>query len=296
MPSLASRLMPAVLRGTKKRMSTVGSVREEVAELALRPTSYAPPKHLERKVELTVESVNGWPVYQLAPRGTEATRRGLYLHGGAYTHQIAAAHWKLIAQLANATATRFSVPIYPLAPIATAEQIVPVVTDLATGLIEDVGADRTVVVGDSAGGGMAVAVALALKQRGLPALQHTVLISPWLDITVDDPAIGTIAPQDPYLAPAGLREYGVMYRGELPGDDPRVSPICGELTELGQITMLSGTRDILNADARRFHELARTAGVDLDYHEAPGMVHVYPLLPIPEAKRARQIIISALCS
>lgn len=286
--------MPVVLHGRQKRMSSAQSTREEVARLALRPESHAPPKRL-RAVELTVDSVNGWPVYRVSPRVPSPARRGLYLHGGAYTHQIVSQHWQLIARLARATATRFSVPIYPLAPAATAQEIVPVATDLAAGLIEEVGAERTFLVGDSAGGGMALAVALALKQRGLPPLR-TIMVSPWLDIALSDPAIGAIAREDPYLAPAGLREYGVMYRGELPEDHPYVSPIHGELSGLGPVTMLSGTRDILNADARRFDQLAASSGVDLDYHEAEGMLHVYPLLPIPEARQAREIIAAALRS
>ncbi len=296
MPSLASRAMPVLLRGRKKRMSSAQSAREEVARLALRPAGYAPPKRLERRVELTVDSVKGWPVYDVGPRGPIPARRGLYLHGGAYTHQIVVQHWQLIARLASATSTRFSVPIYPLAPGATAAETVPVATDLAAGVIDQVGAERTFLVGDSAGGGMALAVALALKERGLPPPRRTVMISPWLDIELSDPAVGTIAPQDPYLAPDGLREYGLMYRGELPGDHPYVSPIHGELEGLGPITMLSGTRDILNADSRRFHRLCASSGVELEYHEAEGMLHVYPLMPIPEARRAREIIVRALRS
>ena len=86
----------------------------------------------------------------------------------------------------------------------------------------------------------------------------------------------------------------MFYRGELPAEDPRVSPINGDLSGLGPITLFSGTHDILNSDAKRFVPLAREAGVSIDYHEAPGMLHEYPFFPIPEAKRAHQTIIEAL--
>ena len=103
-----------------------------------------------------------------------------------------------------------------------------------------------------------------------------------------------LAAKDHELAPPGLVAAGELYRGELPAEDPRVSPINGDFSGLGPITLLSGTHDILNSDAKRFVPLAREAGVSIDYHEAPGMLHEYPLFPIPEAKQARQTIIEAL--
>ena len=75
--------------------------------------------------------------------------------------------------------------------------------------------------------------------------------------------------------------------GELPAEDPRVSPINGDFSGLGPITVFRGTHDILNSDAKRFVPLAREAGVSVDYHGAPGMPHEYPLFPVPEAKQAR---------
>ena len=172
----------------------------------------------------------------------------------------------------------------------------PAATDLAAELIGEVGADHTALLGDSAGGGMTVAVALQLRDRGLAAPYRTVLISPWLDVTLSAPDIPALAAKDPFLAPAGLVAAGELYRGELPAEDPRVSPINGDLSGLGPITLLSGTHDILHSDAKRFVPLAREAGVSIDYHEAPEMLHVYPLFPIPEAKQARQTINEALAT
>ena len=138
---------------------------------------------------------------------------------------------------------------------------------------------------------MTLAVALQLRDRGLAAPYRTVLISPWLDVTLTAPDIPALAAKDHFLAPAGLVAAGELYRGELPAEDPRVSPINGDFSGLGPITLFSGTHDILHSDAKRFVPLAKEAGVSIDYHEAPGMLHVYPLFPIPEAKQARQTII-----
>lgn len=296
MQSLASRLLPLAitLRGSKRRFSSAELTRRQIARLQLNPARFTPPQHLFRGLDVTVRTTSGWPVYEITPRGTDSRRRALYLHGGSYVYEIVPQHWKLIADLARSTDTRFIVPIYPLAPSATASTIVPAVADLVEGLIGDVGVDGTSIVGDSAGGGMALAVAMQLRDRGVPGLHATVLISPWLDISGTDPALAVVAPRDPWLAIPGSHAAGEIYRGELSESDPMVSPIHGDLAGLGPVTMFSGTRDILNADARRFVLLAGAAGLNVEYHEQPEMIHVYPLLPIPEAKTARAAIRAAI--
>lgn len=298
MPSLASKAMPALfaLRGYKKIFSSAAATLAQVAELQLRPDSYAPPKKLDRTVSLSVRRVNGWPVYEVSPHGTIPLRRAMYFHGGAWIYEITSHHWNLVAELAATTATRFTVPIYPLAPAGTAAAVVPAVTDLAAELLTEVGPERTTIMGDSAGGAITLAVALQLRERGLPAPHHTVLISPALDLSLTDPAIDEIASRDPFLAKPGMQAAAELWRGDLPIDDPMVSPIHGDLTGLAPITLFSGTHDILNVDARRLVRLAKAANVPLNYQVAPQMIHVYPLLPIPEAKQARTVMKSVLTS
>ncbi|MBK4346749.1 alpha/beta hydrolase fold domain-containing protein [Lacisediminihabitans changchengi] len=296
MQSLSSRLMPLVmtLRGAKRRYSSAELTLKRVDELRAHPASWAPPPALAKKVRVEQTTVGGMPVYTVGPRDGTVTRVALYLHGGSYVFQIQRQHWTLIADLAATAGIRFTVPIFPLAPEATASTIVPTMTELAASLITEHGARHFGLFGDSAGGGMALAVAQQLRDRGFPAPRATVLISPWLDISGTDPRLAQIAPSDPWLAVPGSHAAGELYRGDLPELDPLVSPIYGNLLGLGPITMFSGTRDILNADAHRLVDAAAVAGVDLDFHEAPGMIHVYPLLPIGEAKAAREVMRRAM--
>ena len=293
MSSLASRLMPAVmtLRGAKRVFSSAEAMqRKLVRQSAGRPPKSTPPARLSTTVDIRVLEIAGWTVYEINPKGKTSPRRALYLHGGCYVFEIALQHWLFVAKLAVETNTRFLVPIYPLAPAETADTIVPKATDLAARLIDEVGSENMTVLGDSAGGGMALAVAMQLRDRGIPAPHSTVLISPWLDITGTDPQLAVIAPHDPWLAVPGSHFAGGVYRGALPETDPLVSPLYGDLHGLGSLTMFSGTRDILNADATKFVSLARAAGLAIDYHEVPGMIHVFPILPIPEGTAARAVV------
>lgn len=293
MASILSRLAPLILtlRGSKRRFSTAERTLADVARLQRHPKPFEPPAKLSKTLDIAVRSAHGWPVYEVSPRDSVPTATVLYLHGGCYVFQIDPVHWTVIAKLAAEANVRVVVPVMTLAPDATADETVPAIADLAESLV---GAGRLSIVGDSSGGGLALATAMALRDRGLPPLHATVLISPWLDVSGTDPRLAEIAPSDPWLAVPGTHAAGVLYRGDVPEDDWRVSPINGSLSGLGPITMFSGTRDILNADSTRFLPLAATAGLNVDYHEGPGMIHNYPILPMPEGDVARAVIVAAV--
>lgn len=298
MPSLASRLMTLVvsMRGSKRRYSSVDRTAAHVVKMASRPASHKPPKSLQSKVTISLDETSTWPVYQVSPRGRTPDRAAVYFHGGAYLWEITSFHWRIIADLAARTETTFFVPIYPLAPSATAATTVPTATAISADVIEQYGSDRVTLMGDSAGGGMTLAVAQRLRDASIAHNGRIILISPWLDVSMTDPAIEGIAGSDPWLAVPGVTLAGELYRGELPENDPLVSPLCGDLRNLAPITLFSGTRDIANADALSLVRRAHEVGVAVEYFEAPGMLHVYPLLPIPEGKRARVVIADLLAA
>lgn len=271
------------LRGSKRQFSSAERTLAAVARERAHPKSFEPPKG----VIATRREVAGWPVFEVGD--SAAPSRAIYLHGGVYSFEIDPLHWKLVAELAS-HGVRVTVPIMPLAPLGTASVVVPAVANLTAALVDEVGAENVSILGDSSGGGMALAVAMLLRDRGVAPLGATVLISPWLDISGTDPRLAEIEPSDPWLAVAGTHAAGAQYRGELAESDTFVSPIHGSLSGLGAITMFSGTRDILNADATRLVTLAAKTGHPLDYHEGVGMIHNYPILPMPEGASARAII------
>ncbi|TQF66329.1 alpha/beta hydrolase [Rhodococcus spelaei] len=297
MESLASRAIRLrfTLRGGGR---SAAATRRAIAALARQPTSFRPPRGLSRRVDLRMEtSAAGWPVYTVTPRGARADLdRVVYVHGGAYFREITRQHWTFVAGLARRAGVEVVVPIYPLAPCTTADVIVPAAVDLAEVLGADAGPDRLTMMGDSAGGGLVLAVAAQLRARTGIAPAHTILISPWLDVAVDDPEIASLAPHDPCLSPDGLRAAGDAYRGPLSARDPLVSPLRADLDDLGRITVFTGTRDIVHADARRLRERMTGAAAGFEYHEAPGMLHVYPLLRTPEGRAARRQLAAAVRS
>lgn len=150
---------------------------------------------------------------------------------------------------------------------------------------------RVVLMGDSAGGGFALGLAQAAKKEALPPVARLVLLAPWLDLALENPEIAGVEASDPWLSRRGLVAAGKAWaRGE-PAKLPELSPIHGELAGLPPMTIYVGTRDILWPDARLLAQRARAAGAVVELVEAPGMMHVYPLVPIPEGRAAAAQIV-----
>jgi acetyl esterase/lipase len=290
--SLRSAVVSAAIRamGGKRELSspqlTIGRANEHV----LRPESYAPPKNIDATVRIAVRTVAGWPVYTVTPRTGPVNRRALYVHGGAWVHEISPFHWWLVAGLAASTGTEFTVPIYPLVPRGTAAEVVSGVADLAAQLVTGAGASAVVLLGDSAGGNIVLAAAQLMRDRGVAAPRDVVLIAPVIDMTFSDPLIYRIEPRDPWLNVPGPKAAAELWRGELPIEHPLVSPVNAPLAGIGRITLFSGTRDITHADAITLAKKARAEGHPLDFHQRANMIHVYPLLPVPEGAEARATI------
>jgi monoterpene epsilon-lactone hydrolase len=192
-------------------------------------------------------------------------------------------HWGFCAELANRLGCTVDVPIYPLAPEHSVDEALAMVT----AVYRELAPERIALVGDSAGGGMALALAQRLAAEGLPEADDVVLLSPWVDIAMDNPEIPAVAERDPWLAVPGLIEAGRLYAGDVGAKDPRVSPIHGDLSKLRALSIFIGTRDVFLPDARLLAKRATEQGATVRLHEYEEMVHDFMLIQLlPEAKRA----------
>lgn len=285
MPSITAHLLRAYLRVTRANRTYVSAdaARRRVEMRRIRPKRYAPPR-LRGDVAVTVERRDGWPVYTLSPRYPVGTV--IYAHGGGWVGEIALQHWQLCAQLAAEAGVRVIVPIYPLVPFGTAAQVVPRVAELARAH------SPVVLAGDSAGGQIALSAAQLVGDAEV--VRRSILISPALDLAFSNPSIPAVQPRDPWLGRPGGLVFATSWAGSLPIDDPLGSPLFGDFTGLGPITLFTGTDDILNPDARLMIDRARAAGVEVDEHEGVGLVHVYPLTPTREGRAARAVIVDTV--
>jgi acetyl esterase/lipase len=159
-------------------------------------------------------------------------------------------------------------------------------TDLAERWSKEPGG--AVLAGDSAGGGYALALALALRDRGGAEPTHLLLHAPWVDLTTSTPDTAVVSARDPWLFLGKLHAYAEWWAGSAEDlSRPEVSPALADLAGLPPALMFCGTRDTLVPGCRLLADRAAAAGWDLTYLEAPDLIHVFPLLPfIPEARRA----------
>lgn len=292
-------LIPVFLKATHANrpfISEAGAHRR-IRERALRPESYGPPARLEGvRVDRRLPNPLGWPVYDITPEAAGAEEQWpksvvVYVHGGGWVNEIRLQHWQLSARVARETRQRVVVPIYPLVPFGTAREVRDGVVELVRGELD--AGHEVRLTGDSAGGQIALSVALELRDHGV-VLPGTTLLSPALDLTWKNPKIDAVQPSDPWLGRPGGRVLAEAWRGADPIEDPVVSPLFGDMSGLGPLTVLTGTRDVLNPDAQLLRDKARAAGVSVAWHEAEGQLHVYALLPTKVGEAGARVIVESL--
>lgn len=256
------------------------------AEMLAQPVpSSAPPRWSTRGFDVVETEVGGFPVYDLRVSGTSPARTFFYLHGGGFVSPLDAGHWRYVRRVARALDMRVVLPAYPLAPRHSWRDSH---TDLLK-LFEQVAVESprgVVLAGDSAGGGYALALAQQIAARPGPQPTELVLIAPWTDLTDSTPGTLAAARRDPWLNLTRLRVFGRWWAGDDDVTRPEVSPLNGDLSGLPRAVMWCGTRDLLQPQCRALAERAYAEGWDLTYVQEPGLIHVYPLLPGPEARRA----------
>ena len=217
--------------------------------------------------------------------GSTAGYTVFYLHGGAYEHDFSPFQWRFIKQLVEKTDATVIAPAYRLVPFSTWKEAFDLVIPVYDEYTKAHPDRKIIIMGDSSGGGLALAVSEQMKIDGIKVPDELVLMSPWVDAVMDNPDIKNYESEDPWLSVPWLNVCARSWAGDLDTSDYRISPIKGDLEGIHHITVFSGTKDILYPDLMKFYEIIK----DDDTNEmiiGNDMMHVYPLLPISEAKPA----------
>lgn len=244
------------------------------------------------------------PVESAAESGPETAGKThiVFFHGGGYSMEASGLHFQLMKTLIKQTGCPLTYVDYPLAPEHTVTETIGMCFETYAKLLELHPTHRFVFVGDSAGGGLALALAMKIRDEGLVGPEQLILFSPWLDLTLSNEKIASLEDRDVILGVAALQEIGERYCGDILKHHYLVSPKFGDLAGLGRIAVFYGTEEILYPDCREFCETSAgavdvadaqagdaagaDAGVSVTGFEYKGMQHDWVLLPMEEAKKA----------
>jgi monoterpene epsilon-lactone hydrolase len=244
---------------------------------------------LPADVKIQPVNAGGVPAEWVIPPGVSARRTILYFHGGGYLVGAPKDYREMVSHIARAGQAQALTIDYRLAPENPHPAAVEDAVAAYRWLLGDgVDPGRTVLAGDSAGGGLTLATLVSLRGRGdrLPAAG--VCICPWVDLEITGKSMDTNAEADPLVKRDVVTNMAAAY---LQGQDPKTplaSPLHAELRGLPPLLIQAGKSETLLDDASRLAERARTAGVDVTYEPWPDMIHVWHWFGsfLPEARQA----------
>jgi monoterpene epsilon-lactone hydrolase len=285
--SLQASVLRACIRlFVKRHLRSVNSIASVRRRLSFHSRFVPPPP---RRTETIATTIGGVTAHRIATPASRRDRHILYLHGGSYLVGFPALYRDLTWRIATLAKARVSCIDYRLAP----EHPFPAALDDAVaayrGLLAE-GAEprQTALMGDSAGGGLALATLLRLRDEGLPLPAAAVVMSPWTDLALTGASFRSNAGIDPMLPAERAQEAVDLY---LAGADPRhpyASPLYGDPSGLPPTLIMVGGDETLRDDSVRMAETLRAAGCEVELEVWPRMWHVWHMLArvMPEARAA----------
>lgn len=240
------------------------------------------------KYKCTIEEYSYSNMQYFIINKNNSNKKIFYLHGGSYISSPLIFHWIFLDELAKNNNIEIIVPIYPSAPKYNYKESYEKVLGLYNDLFSI--NNEITIMGDSAGGGYSLGLSIKIKETKSIKPKNIILMSPWLDITMNNRKINKYEKLDPFLSKQALIKAGKLWSG---GDNRykyMLSPIYGNLRNIGKIIVFIGTHELLLPDARRLNKILKKYNIDHEYYEYRNLNHVFPLYPIPEAKKVKKII------
>ncbi len=274
------------LLGLKKKME------KRIFKAKFNTRFTAPPANVKRRFQVAESQFENRTVYTISPKPGSGNVVIVYLHGGAYVNNLLRLHWNLISLLVEKTGATIIIPDYPLAPQAHCSDVYAFLWRYLSELESQYRGKRFIFMGDSAGGGLALGLAQYMRNEHKPMASQIIMLSPWLDLSMQNPEIDSVECFDKMLGKEALLQAAKIYAGTLPLNDYRVSPIYGNFDGLGEVSLFIGTHDILMPDCRKICREFSEKGIAIRYYEYPSMFHVWMAVSsLPEGRHATDEII-----
>ena len=283
MPSKQALLIAQTL----KKLNLKKLVSLDLMENAQRNFSYEkPPASFLKKYPVEIYNIGESKCVFTKSAGDENPHYHIiYFHGGSYTVPAQRPHWHMIDNILQRVTVYLTFVNYPLAPKHTCKETIDASLSAYNHIAQNY-SSNIILMGDSAGGGLAMAIAEYLEStKAKIKPKKLVLLSPWLDITMDN-IPSELEQRDLVLDKDTLRQKGKEYAGKM---DPRnylCSPLYGKVKHIPETAVFTGTSDMLYAQAEELGRKMRHSRQPLSFYAYKDMHHVWMGYPVPEAKQA----------
>ena len=278
--SLIARLSDKVIRKTVRISEE--SVNKQLKDYETDKSKYELPKTLKFPRAVEEKMYGEIQVFEMAP-AKGISKKIMFIHGGGYVQTYSLFHWIFLIKLCKKTGFGFVAPNYPLLPKYTYKESYKSVIEYYKEYIKDNDATNIILMGDSAGGGFCLSLLEQLREENLPLPSKAILISPFVDVT------GANEERGPKDALVDYNATIILGKAWANGDDLKswkISPLYGDLTNLPPILIFVGTFEVLYDECIEVYNKLKGSGNNVALRVGRHLGHDYPLLPIPEARRA----------
>ncbi len=288
MASLRSQIVAPIMRMTmKKKLGKSGDPAKE--REFLDKMSGMTSRRPQGKYDVVGGVCGEW---QQASLGS-ADNVILYLHGGAFVIGSPVSHRDMVGAIADAAQARAFIVDYRLAPETPFPGAVDDAVAAYKGLLANgEKAEKIIIAGDSAGGGLTMSTLVALRDEGIDLPAGAVCISPWADLTFTGDSMIVKDKVDAMLGRGSLSWFADQYLAGQDAAQPLASPIFADLEGLPPILIQVGSNEVLLDDAVRLNKALKKAGGDVNLEVWDGQMHVWHLMSaiVPEGKHAINVI------
>ena len=260
---------------------------EKAMENPRRDTDFFNRKNFRKEFIAEEEFIDGFQVITVKTEKS-LNRHVIFLHGGGYVLRAVRSHKNIVERMVKKYNLKVTFVDYPLAPEYTADKTHEVLMKAYKSVTEKNKGDKFYFFGDSAGGGLALAFLQEARDKHVtPFPKKTVLMSPWPDISMTNEEIKDFEEKDPLLPVQSLIKVGKQYAGNLDLKSPLVSPIYGNIDNLGDIMLLFGKNEVFYPDCMKLSDMFDIAiGTRMELYIGENLCHDWILAPLKETDEA----------
>ena len=262
--------------------------------IARRIDRQRPPNYFYIRYKIEEKDVGKGKMFSILPHETNSNKHILYLPGGGYVRGPLKQHWTYLHKLIGKTGVAATMLEYPKTPEHTYTDVYDAAWGAYSEVLKNYKAADIIVMGDSAGGALALGLAQMLREKGMLQPEQLILLFPWMDASLTDPDIKKFEAVEPMLDREALQKIATWYAGGEDLNNPLISPLYADLHGIAPISIIAGSYDILWTDIWKFWDKAESKQLPVELFIFVKMIHGFTHTSIPEAKKAMDIVVGKI--